>query len=185
MATESADFELLASPRASWEALRFPATAINLPGPPAGAPQWDTTKNGWLFDADGTEDLMLIAEMPHDWIEGTEIKPYVRWEKTTSASGTVYWNLNYQISVADTVRTSAQDLPAYTAITPSDTADVQQITSFGAIDMAGLKVSTIIIITLSRVGANGNDSYGADARLLEFDIHYQRGQWASRQEYIK
>ena len=184
MTTETASVEHLACPRASWEDLRFPATAINPPGT-VNDPDFDTTKGGWLFSPSATEVLFIVAQMPHSWIEGTEIRPHVHWEKTTSAEGDVYWNLNYQLSEIGTARQAAVDLSSATATVASDTADVHQLTTFGAIDMTGFTLSCILVMQLSRVGGNAADTYGADARLLEFDFHYQYGSAGSRQEFVK
>ena len=77
-----------------WDDLTFPATAINPPGQ-ASDPDWDNTKGGWLFDANGTEQLWVIAQMKHGWAQGSDLKPHFHWEKTTSASGTVLWRRIY------------------------------------------------------------------------------------------
>lgn len=45
------------------------------------------------------------------------------------------------------------------------------ITSLGTINDANADFSDMLIIKLSRVGGNAADTYGADARLLEFDLH--------------
>ena len=184
MTTKSADFEHLALPRATWDDLRFPATAINPPGQ-VSDPDWDTTKGGWLFASSGTEMLHVIAQLPHSWAEGTELRPHLHWEKTTSAAGNVYWNLSYQISSIGQARDAAVDLGAYIPAVASDTADVHQLTPFAAIDMTDKTLSCIIIMQLSRVAGNANDTYGADARLLEFDFHYQSDHAGSSAEYIK
>ena len=184
MTTKSADLERLALPRATWDDLRFPATAVNPPGL-ASDPDWDGTKGGWLFASNATELLYIIAQLPHSWAEGTEIRPHVHWEKTTSAGGTVYWNLNYQITAIGGPRSAAVDLGAYTSAQPSDTADIQQITPLGPIDMTGYSLSCMLIMQLSRVHDNANDTYGADARLLEFDFHVQSDHAGSAGEYTK
>jgi hypothetical protein len=38
---------------------------------------------------------------------------------------------------------------------------------------------------LSRIGGDGTDTYTADARLLEFDIHYEVDSMGSSEELVK
>lgn len=59
------------------------------------------------------------------------------------------------------------------------------ITAFAPMVIEGLQISDMIICELSRLGPNGSDTYGADARLLEFDIHYEQDAPGSRIEYRK
>lgn len=67
----------------------------------------------------------------------------------------------------------------------AEEADWHFITPLPSISMTGKKISCILLIRLSRVGGNGDDDYGEDARLLEFDIHYQVDSFGSRFEYVK
>ena len=167
-----------------WTDLRAPATAINPPGQ-VSDPDWDTSKLGWLFDSSSTESLHIIVQLPHEWSEGSTLKPHIHWEKTTSAPGNVLWKISYQWSVHTAARTDAAVLSATTPIVNSDTADTHMITSLGDISGAGYPISAMLLITLSREGGDASDTYGADARLLEFDLHYQKDAGGSLAEYIK
>ena len=170
-----------------WDDLRFPAQGINPPGA-VSDPVLEATSGLWLFDAAGTEILMGVAQLPHAWREGTAISPHVHWQKTTSASGTVLWRLEYEIvdngSVAAMDYGTTLDAVTPVAGTPdTDTANNVMISSFGQIDMTGRRVSCLMFWKLSRVG--GSDTYGADARLIEFDIHYQADSLGSAELYTK
>lgn len=168
-----------------WEDMRFPSTAINPPGA-ASDPDWDPANGGWLFDADSTEVLYVIAQLPHAWAEGSVLKPHVHFEKTTSAAGNVLWRLRYQWAPIGEARAQLVTLSNATASVASDVADVHQITDFGEIDAAGHEISDMLVMRLERVGGDAADTYGADARLLEFDIHYMKDRiGGSQQEYTK
>jgi len=171
----------------SWDDLRFPATAINPPGQ-ASDPDVEATTGLLLFAAAGTELVYALAQMPHSWKEGSTISPHIHWTKTTSASGDVAWSLRYQIigigdvgsgtwSDADTVTTSA--------ITDNDTAWEHLLTPFTDIAMTDQTLSTCILFEISRLGDDSGDTYAADARMLEFDVHYQIDSLGSEQEFIK
>jgi hypothetical protein len=159
--------------RSGWEDFRYPATAINPPGA-ASDPDREATTGLLLFDASGTELIYVLAQMPHAWVEGSSIRPHVHWEKTTDAAGTVAWKLEYQKSkigeLRDAAYTSLGEVTTVVAGTPdTNKATKHLITSLGTIDMSDCVASDCLLFKLSRVGAS--DTYGADVRLLEFDVH--------------
>lgn len=168
-----------------WDDLRFPATAINPPGA-ASDPDWDSANGGWLFAASGTETLFLIAQLPHTWKQETDLEPHVHWEKTTSATGNVRWVLRYEWAPIGEVRSSLLSLASSTtSVSDNDTANTHAITDLGTIDASGKGISDMLMMRLDRTGSSGADTYGADARLLEFDIHYQKDSLGSRGEFTK
>ena len=172
----------------AWDDLRFPAALAN----PAGSvtpPNYDTTNGGLLFDAASTEMIFLQAQMPHAWFEGSSIKPHVHWQKTTSAAGDVLWQLEYKMApigeVMDAAFTTLQVSSTVAGTPDSDTANEHLLSSFGEIDMTDYTLSHMILMKLSRIGGDAADTYGADARLLEFDIHFKIDWWGSEAEYTK
>lgn len=169
----------------SWDDLRFPSQGINPPGQ-VNDPDIDIDGT-LLFDEGRTELIAGIAQMPHTWVEGTAIKPHIHWMKTTSAAGDVVWQFAYRIADPGDVFPAFSDWITATPapVSPGDVADTHGISSFGSLDMTGFKISCIIIWKLQRVGGDEGDTYGADAKLLEFDIHYRNHNYGSRQEYIK
>lgn len=173
-----------------WEDLRFPATAVNPPGQ-ASDPDVELTSGLLLFAAAGTELVYVFVQMPHAWKEGSAISPHVHWQKTTSAAGNVLWRLRYKhaplAGVMDAAWSAPLDITTPVAGTPdTDTADYHMLSSFDPdIDMTGYPISHCILFEVSRIGGDALDTYGADARLLEFDIHYQIDSAGSTQLFTK
>lgn len=168
-----------------WDDIRTSATTVNPPGL-ASDPDRDTSDGTLLFDASGTELIFIEIQMPHDWKEEDDIHPHIHWCKTTSATGDVVWQLEYKHfpinAVGDSSFTSLGE--KYTAeFTEQDTEDWHQITSLGYMDMTGKGDSHVILFKLSRIGSSSNDTYGADAKMLSFDIHYRRDSRGSVIEY--
>ena len=157
-----------------WDDMKFPASAVNPPGL-ASDPDFDTTYGGWLFAASGQELLFLQGQLPHKWLVNSVLHPHVHWQKTTSAGGNVVWQLEYRWArIGYTMDASWTTLSADTPAggTPdNDTANQHLITSLGEIDASGKDISDMLIMKLSRLGSDGDDTYGADCRLLEYDIH--------------
>lgn len=182
------DTALRLGDRYSWDDLKFPAAGVNPPGQ-VSDPDFDTTNGGWLFAASGTEVIFMQAQLPHSWEAGTELRPHVHWQKTSSASGDVLWRLSYKWApIGEVMDAAFTDLDSSTvvSVTPdTDTEDMHLITAFSAITATGKTLSDMLVMKLSRIGSDGSDTYGADARLLEFDIHFRKNAFGSRQEYIK
>ena len=161
-----------------WDDMKSPATAINPPGQ-VSDPDVETTSGLLLFAAAGTELVYIFDQLPHSWAEGTSISPHVHWSKTTSAAGDVAWNLKYKkAKLGEALDAAWTDLGMVTepvAGTPdTDTADVQLLSSWGTQSFTSdFNISDCILWELSRIGGDASDTYGADARLFEFDVHIQ------------
>lgn len=171
----------------AWDDLRFPANSINPPGSvnDADRDSSDTPNIGTiLFDSASTEIVAGIAQMPHSWVEGSVIRPHIHWSPTDAGAGNVVWQFDY-----DLANVSGTFNGSYSTLTISGVAggnaNSHQINSFGDIDLSGYNLSTIIKWRISRIGGDTGDTYGSDARLLEFDIHYRTDSYGSRQEFIK
>ena len=72
-----------------------------------------------------------------------------------------------------------------TAVSDGNTANRHALTRLGNIAASDKHISDMLLMKLSRLGTNENDTYAASARLIEFDIHYQVNSPGSRQEFIK
>ena len=171
-----------------WDDLRFPSQGINPPGA-VSDPLTEATTGLKLFRANQTNMLAGVAQMPHSWVEGSIVVPHVHWQKTTSAAGNVLWRFEYdnvfnpnEISLL--TYANQMDAAATVGGTPDDnTAQRNLISSFGNMAMDDKRISCCILWRLSRVG--GDDTYGANARLVEFDIHYQINSDGSQQQFVK
>lgn len=168
-----------------YEDMRFPAAAIQL-NPANTHPALDTTIPGRLYRDGNTDTQIIIAQIPHSWRENTTLLPHVHWQKTTSAAGNVVWQLSYQWSPIGADLEDAIVLSAFEpAVSDGNTANRHALTRLGNIPADGRHISDMLLMKLSRLGTNENDTYAASARLIEFDIHYQLNSPGSRQEFIK
>ena len=165
-----------------WEDLRSPATGINPPGA-VSDPDWDVTNIGFLFDKASTESIQIISQLPHGYIEGSFLYPHIHWEPSDTDTGAVLWRMEYQW------RNNHEAATGFTTVdilaTPAGIADRLQINGFGAIGKADATISSIFECTISRIGGDASDTYDADARFKEFDIHVQLDDVGSREERRK
>ena len=170
----------------AWEDLRFPATAVNIAGP-AKAPTWDTTNIGLAFEPSAVNDIQGIAQLPHSWREGTNIRPHIHWEAGTgfTAGRVVTWCLYMRW------RNNGETTTALTAYTMSvtltlSTTFVLRITNFPELTATGKNISSIIDFQLARITTQtAGTTATCNAILKEFDIHYLTDSFGSDKEFVK
>jgi hypothetical protein len=168
-----------------WEDLRFPAQSINPPGNVDDA-DIETTTGCLLFDAGSTEVCMGVAQLPHAWKQGSALHAHLHWTPTSTNTGNVYWRLDYQVkNIGETFDFSAGWTTANTLDAADGVAGKHQIHELAEITMTNKTVSCMLHWKLSRIGGDGTDTYTADARLLEFDIHYEIDAMGSSGELVK
>jgi len=169
-----------------WDDMRSPATAIT--GGGASPPVFDTTYGGWEFANSVTRTLYIIQQIPHGWAEGTPLHPHVHWSKTSSASGDVMWELQYEWWRVRKTVSNTVTMTVSTAVsgTPDEDTDSQHlISAFDDITVGDVQISDILTMRLSRLGGNAADTYAGTARFLEFDIHHRLDSTGSIQEFVK
>jgi hypothetical protein len=163
-----------------WDDLRAPFTQVR-----QGAllkPDFDETNVGLLFPQnDPTEIAFIIMQLPHDYKQGTNIKPHVHWQQ--SAATAVTWKMDYKLfDPEELIPASFTTLTTSTGVFTYTSGNLHQISSFGEIDCSG--VSGVSSVLLVKVYRDDNTTTG-DVLGFEFDVHYQRDTMGSRQEFIK
>jgi len=169
-----------------WEDLRFPASGINPPGTLGDADVDNTTFYGTLlFDDASTEIMAGVAQMPHAWKEGSAIYPHLHWGAVNTSGGDVIWKFAYEIQNINSPFTGSLLSAQYTVSATTNANDHQLTPLHGGtgIDMTGKKISCMMYWVVSRIG--GSDTLAGDARVWEFDIHYEVDAFGSNSLYVK
>lgn len=157
----------------AWEDLRFPAQGINPAGSAAPPSVDSTTVLGTLLFSGSQENIVAgVAQLPHAWERGSPIRPHIHWAKPTGSSNAVSWVLYYAHAGFAGENLGAYVGPIAGTIVAGDQTvnDQHLITSFGQIDMAGKKESSVLLWKLHRLGNTDADNNAV--RLYEFDIHF-------------
>jgi hypothetical protein len=175
LTVEGQRMHFVQSPR--WDDLRFPAQGLNPAGQAAPPTIDNTTFPGTLlFSGSIINGQGGVAQMPHAWEKGTAVRPHLHWSKTTSVSGGVVWQWRYtKANIGDVFGAYSAWIDAVPAVPHSDTANKQALDAFPELDMTENRESAVICWEFRRNPTVGGDTYGANARLYEFDIHYQVG----------
>ena len=164
-----------------WDDLRFPAQGIN-PAGQVDSPTVDTATfpGTLLFSTSAVNLIAGVAQMPHAWERETALYPHIHWAKTTSAAGGVVWEMCYTIAdVGGTFGAYSAWVAGTDSVSHNNTANKHALTSFPAINMTGMKESTMIMWQIRRNVDDAADNYAANARLLEMDFHYQVGKFGT------
>jgi len=144
---------------------------------------------GFDFDDDNQEELYFMVQMPHSWVEGTDIYPHVHWtsDDTDVGSKKVRWGLEY------TWTNVGEEFPLTSIIYGEDpiapcnpvTEDLHAITELGTLSGTGKTLSSILVCRVFRDAGHSNDNFGKDATLLMLDFHFQEDAFGSRGVYTK
>jgi len=185
--------------RFQWDDLRISITATKLAG--AKDPGFTVFKtNGagsqgvflYWFDAAAEEELYFTVQLPHAYMEGTDLHPHVHFVPSVNgaAGQVVSWGLEYTWANLGDVFGNTNIIYA-NAHTPTDsvlTAGKHYLTEFAPIVGSGKTISSMLACRVFRnaTGAGGStDSYGNDAGMLEIDFHMQKDSIGSYDEYTK
>ena len=172
--------------RGVWEDLRFPAQGINPPGA-VSDPDRDTTTGFLLFAKAATEIIAGIAQMPHAWKHGSDIRPHIHIRSVADPSGTgaTRWQLSYKWSSGFGTVPAAYTTETITVTLPDHSGGliVNTIGSFTKVDGTGFIGSSLFEWKPARVGGDAADTYDDDAALVEFDFHYLANSSGSIEEF--
>jgi hypothetical protein len=159
-----------------WDDLRFPSNAINPPGSVSAPTRNSTTA---LLEFSGNSDNIIagIAQMPHSWLNGTDVHPHLHLRFPTANNLTSRWQFEYDLADLTTDFTNSYGtytlLGTVSAVNPNNTHQ-EVLVSFGSLPMVGFTESTLIAWRITRL-ANSDplDNDPSDIVLLEFDIHFE------------
>lgn len=170
----------------SWDDLRTPAGGLRLPAtnPPQEVAYQGSIVLAFEDEAVNEDIIYFMVQLPHNWKEGTNIHPHVHWTPEDNAGGNVRWTFTYSWANVDGT------FPAQTSDTitaaAGTTADKHLKSEFTTIVGTGKTISSMLICSLKRNSSDAGDTYtGKDARLLEFDFHYEIDSFGSFSELVK
>lgn len=157
----------------------------NLKAPAADPPTWVAYRSCEVptFSAAATNVVYFRVQLPHTYAQGSDILFHLHAVYPNTNSGNSLWQLTYSWANVNAA------FPTITTVTKtfasSGVADKHVIHDFGAITGTGKTVSSILLCSLSRLGADATDTYASAIYGISADFHYPIDTLGSRQEYIK
>ena len=135
------------------------------------------------FSGTSTEQLSGSFEIPHDYNEGTDLRPHIHWSPSNTNAGDVKWQLEYTLACV------GDAFPASTTVVAIDTSNQinrsHNVVEFGIIDGTNVQIGCMIQFRLFRDGGDAEDTYGSDAFLLSIGVHYEQNSDGSRDVFTK
>ena len=123
----------------------------------------------YYFEKNLNEELFFNAQLPHGWMEGTDIEPHVHYLRPSNDTGTVVWGLEY------TWTNIGEEFPItktiYTYDNKMEPLSQHIYKSFGFLKGEGKKISSMLMCRIFRDAENPLDTYNSDAGLIEIDFH--------------
>ena len=181
-----------------WDDLRFPFTGRKI-DESSGRIRMNYYNGCIEFDDNArftvNEGITMIFQMPHDWKSGSIIRPHFHWIQTGVV--TPNWLLAYKIYDNNSLTTIDTDYSNHTVVKAEaleftyTSGNLCQISRFPDIDMSAYGISDFVHYAFFRDSENSSGLFagvdvGADpSYVFEFDVHYQRDTFGSRQEFIK
>ncbi|HUW48455.1 MAG TPA: hypothetical protein VMW36_06915 [Patescibacteria group bacterium] len=170
-----------------WDDHRFPSLSLTKGG--VRAPDLIKFKDDgestgvftYHFDKTTEEELFFIAQMPHRWKLETDLHPHVHWTPIDADTGTVKWGLEYTWQSISGVYGNTDIISGIQ--TANGTAYTHHYLNLPDISATGKGLSSILVCRVFRESAN--DTYDADAALLEIDFHYEIDTMGSAGETMK
>jgi hypothetical protein len=129
----------------------------------------------WFFrDGQGIEAMSFTVQLPHNWKEGSTIYPHIHWiPKSSAASGTMKWNLEYSwVNIDGTYSGLTTSSVTVNAPFVMNQHLMTNLTSGNAgISGEGKTLSSVLICRIYRNSSNSEDTYSGDAGGLSMDFH--------------
>jgi hypothetical protein len=135
------------------------------------------------YDPNLEQEQYFTAQIPHSYIEGTDLYPHVHWSRSNeNFPGNVVWGFEYTVANVGGVFSDTSVLYSYA---PSVTDGDHWISSFPPIDGSSLKISAMLSCRIFRAATDSSDNYIEKAFLLEFDFHYRKNSSGSNMPFVK
>jgi hypothetical protein len=163
-------------PESMWGLVHFPACQYDLHNlyPSRG-------NDGTLGFATHLQRVMYLPfALPEDWKEGTTIYPYVVWWPGDNTAGDVVWQIDHETADVGAALPGVWTTVKTTATVSLNTMQTVYRTSLGSIAMTGLHINAVILLNVSRMGADVADTYTGYVWVVEVQVAYQRNTVGSR-----
>jgi hypothetical protein len=173
---------ILTSPQ--FDDLRIGATSVRIVGAGVEDPTFAVFRaptRTWMFAAApvNEEQLFFETQLPHGYVEGTDLTPHVHWATMDANAGNVIWQMHYTITAIGNVYPPATPLETPPTATPG-VAYKETLTDFPVISGAGLSISSVLHVCFRRKTSDPLDTYAGVCAFSSFDFHLQVNSLGSR-----
>lgn len=167
-----------------WDNLAISMTNISLPVALAPTDMPYVNSHVKAFDPDAVNVMYFSAQLPHTYLEGSDIEFHIRVVYPDADAGDSVWYFTYSWANPGGTFPGAT---MTTVISPSTGVadELHEIGILAAINGIGKLIGSELLCSIQRSGALGTDTYANYVYLISCDFHYQVDTLGSRQEGIK
>jgi len=145
--------------------LFFPTNVMRV----AGAKQPEQDLYTLNFDDTTEEEVYITFQLPHARKIGSDMEPHFHWETEDNTAGNVVWCMEFSNANIGGNFSTFQTRCVISASTENNNIHIMSPEIY--IPNVTLGASAMGKIRLYRDSTNISDTYGADAKLIQFDIH--------------
>ena len=180
--------QLILSP-AQWDDLRVSAASLRVPA--ANAPT--LTKNMdngagsvgiWQlnFSAINRNDVFVEFQMPPNRLPESDMNLHFHWIPLNNDGGNVLWECELALSnLNNTFAVTATGVVQVLTVNAGARLNQNVHTALTTVSGQGVEMSAFLVARLSRMAADGADTYTGEAALLGIDMHYRINTFGSKE----
>jgi hypothetical protein len=157
----------------------------NIKAPASDPPTWTSYKGCEVpaFGKNATNVLYFTCQIPHKYKNGSDIFFHFHAAYPDANAGNSRWQLTYSwANINGTF--GAQTTTPLTFAAPA-AADHHSLHNFGTISGSGKTISSVLLCSLARLGADGADNYDNVIYAISADFHIEFDSLGSSQELVK
>lgn len=145
----------------------------NIKAPASDSPNWTLYKSCELpaYSATATNNLYFTAQLPHTYKQGTDLTFHIHAIYPNANTGNSRWRFTYTWANIDGTF-SAETTDTLTFASPA-VADANKIHAFTTISGTGKNISSVLLCSLSRLGADAADTYASVIYVPQADFHFE------------
>jgi hypothetical protein len=154
-----------------WDDVRV--NLSNIKAPTANPPTWTSYKGSEVpaFSASATNILYFNVQLPHGYKEGSDIIFHIHVAYPDANSGNSKWTFTYSWANIDgTFPTATSETLTFAA---AGTTDKHVIHAFSNISGTGKTISSVLLCSISRLGADAADTYANVIYAVNADFHME------------
>lgn len=138
----------------------------------------------YIFPPATERELFFSVQLPHSWIEQTEIEPHVHWSPNGTGAGNTVWGLEYTMANVGEPFPTTTTIEAISAAPEVDKRHT--IAGFEPdIDMTGKLISVQIVGRIYRISGDVRDTFSPGAWFHELDFHIRHDGIGSNNVFSK
>lgn len=130
-----------------------------------------------------TRTVFSNFHLNHDWAPGTKLYPHIHFSPNTNSTGDVVFQFSWTaakghgqaVFPAVTTKTLTFTIPANSA----HTHFIAELPEIDSVDGTNLEVDSLILMSISRLGADAADTFADSVWGLTVDLHYQASKFGT------